>query len=376
MGEDSAGGKEEKKRIETLRTAWFDRCKDILSGTPPERPPLRAVNHAIPLVDDNKIYNYYLPRCAEAFRAPFMEKMNRYIANGWWEPASVSQAAPLMCIPKNKRDSRLRTVIDSRKRNANTVRDVTPLPDQDQIRTDMAKARYRSKIDLSDAYEQIRVEPADVWKTAFATIAGTLVSHVMQMGDCNAPATFQRLMTHVFRQQIGIFVHVFFDDIFVFSNTIKEHEEHLGTVFKLLREFHLFINKEKCFLYAERIECLGHVIDQAGIHIGSDKMDRIRAWRTPRNVNEVQRFLGLVQYIAQFMPDLSAYTGPLAALCSETQTFHWRPLHDKCLEMIKVLACKMPILRPINLETGEPLWLVCDASVSGIGAMYGQGESW
>jgi hypothetical protein len=93
-------------------------------------------------------------------------------------------------------------------------------------------------------------------------------------------------------------------------------------------------------------------------------------------VNKVQRFLGLVQYIAQFMPDLSAYTGPLSSLCSETRMFHWRPLHDKCLEMIKALACKTPILKPIDPSMGEPIWLVCDTSVSGVGAMYGQGADW
>jgi hypothetical protein len=282
----------------------------------------------------------------------------------------------MMCIPKSKKNPNLRTVVDSRKRNANTVRDVTPLPDQDGIRTDVARARFRSKIDLSDAYEQIRVEPADVWKTAFATVYGTMVSHVMQQGDCNAPATFQRLMTHLFREYISLFVHVFLDDIFVFSNTIDEHEEHLGLVFKALRNASLYLNKEKCSLYAQRVECLGHIIDDEGIHICPGKMELIRDWRTPRNVNEVQRFLGLVQYLAQFMPDLSAYTGPLSVLSSEARYFHWRPLHDKCFEMIKALAYRTPILRPIDPGLDEPIWLVCDASVSGVGAMYGQGKDW
>jgi hypothetical protein len=51
------------------------------------------------------------------------------------------------------------------------------------------------------------------------------------MGDCNAPSTFQRLVTAIFCDIIGCYVHVYLDDMFVFSNTIKEHEEHLGEVF-------------------------------------------------------------------------------------------------------------------------------------------------
>jgi len=123
----------------------------------------------------------------------------------------------MLCIPK--KTGKLRTVIDCRKRNDNTVKDVTPFPDQDQIRMDVARARYRSKIDLSNAYEQVRAEPEDVKKTAFLTIFGTFLSQVMQQGDCNAPATFQRLMMVVLQEYIGRFIHVYLDDIFVFSNT-------------------------------------------------------------------------------------------------------------------------------------------------------------
>lgn len=94
---------------------------------------------------------------------------------------------------------------------------------------------------MSDAYEQIRVEPKDVWKTVFATVYGTFVSHTMQQGDCNAPATFQRLMTTIFRDLIGRFVHVYLDDIFVFSNSVEEHEKHLALMFEKLRNAQLFL---------------------------------------------------------------------------------------------------------------------------------------
>ena len=105
-----------------------------------------------------------------------------YINAGWWEPRTTSQAAPLMCVLK--KDGKLRTVIDARQHNENTVKDVTLLPDQETIREDVARAPIRSKIDLADTYEQVRIRPTDVDKTAFSTIAGTFVSHVVQQGDC------------------------------------------------------------------------------------------------------------------------------------------------------------------------------------------------
>ncbi|OJT12205.1 hypothetical protein TRAPUB_11248, partial [Trametes pubescens] len=63
---------------------------------------------------------------------------------------------------------------------------------------DVARAKFRSKIDLTDAYEQIRIVAEDVWKTAFATPYRTFVSEVMQQGNTNTPSTFQRLMTAMF----------------------------------------------------------------------------------------------------------------------------------------------------------------------------------
>ena len=95
----------------------------------------------------------------------------------------------MLCI--KKKTNKLRTVVDGRQHNDNTTKDVTPLPDQDVIRLDVARAKIRSKIDLLDAYEQVCIVPSDVYKTTFATIYGTFVSNVMQQGDCNTPSTFQ-----------------------------------------------------------------------------------------------------------------------------------------------------------------------------------------
>ena len=77
-------------------------------------------------------------------------------------------------------------------------KDVTPFPDQDAICHDIVQAKFRSKLDMTEAYEQTRIRPEDVGKMTFSTIFNTFQSRVMQMGDCNAPSTFQQLMTAIF----------------------------------------------------------------------------------------------------------------------------------------------------------------------------------
>ena len=87
----------------------------------------------------------------------------------------------------------------------------------------------------------------------------------MQQGDCNAPSTFQWLMTAVFHNYIAQFVHVYLDNIFIYSS-VEEHEAHLVIVFNRLHEVDL---------YSTKMDCLGHLITDAGIHTDADKMQKI-----------------------------------------------------------------------------------------------------
>ena len=169
---------------------------------------------------------------------------------------------------------------------------------------------------------------------------------------------------------------MYLNDIFVFSDTLEEHEWHVRLVLDALTREEFYLEHDKCDLYTEKLDCLGHMIDERGIHADTDKMARVCEWRTPRNLTEVQRFVGLVEYLAQFMPDVSAYTTPLTGIQRNGHTFLWREIHDRCFQAIKDLACKYPILRPINPTLNELIWLICDASLYRVGALYGQGEDW
>ena len=232
-------------------------------------------------------------------------------------------------------------------------------------------------MDLSDAYEQVQIHTKDMWKTAFATISETYVSNIMQQGDCNTPATFQQLMMAIFWDIIGKFLHVYLDDIFIYSGMSEEHEKHLHVVFKHLWDNSLYLKWSKCDLYANKVDCLGHIIDQNGIHADMDKLSHIREWHTPHNYNDVQCFVGLINYLGAFLPDITSYTGPLMAIMQNGTLFHWHPIHQRCFNMIKHICCKTPVISPIDpIKWDEPIWLICDASKFHIGAMYGQGPTW
>ena len=99
-------------------------------------------------------------------------------------------------------------------------------------------------------------------------------------------------------------------------------------------------------------------------------MQHIHEWRPPRTFNNVQCFLGLVQYLAHYMPDISAYTTPLSGCVRNGRPFEWMPLLDKYFESIKTLACKAPILKPIDYDNPDPIWVITDGSKAGVGAVW------
>jgi len=112
-------------------------------------------------------------------------------------------------------------------------------------------------------------------------------------------------MTLIFRDVIGLYVHVYLDNIFIYLDSIGEHKEHLKTVFEQLRDNQLYLKWKKCQLYAKEIKCLGHMIDNNSIHMDTDKMDKMRNWKTPRNYNKVQQFVGMVNYVSNFLPNVT-----------------------------------------------------------------------
>ena len=87
----------------------------------------------------------------------------------------------------------------------------------------------------------------------------------------------------------------------------------------------------------------------------------------------------MINYLVQFMPDISAFTSPLSGM-SHMKVWTWGPLHEKCFASLKSIACKSPILRPIDYEwakeCAENIYLVCDASITGVGSYYSQGTNW
>jgi hypothetical protein len=122
--------------IPQLHEQWIEEFKDLCGEIPLRLPPLRPVNHEIRLIDLDKQYHYHLLKCVDHYKEQLLKKIEQYTTAGWWVPALVRLAAPMLCVSK-KTPGVLQTVFDLRQQNENTIKGVTPFLDQDTIWHDM-----------------------------------------------------------------------------------------------------------------------------------------------------------------------------------------------------------------------------------------------
>ena len=107
---------------------------------------------------------------------------------------------------------------------------MTPLPPIDQIIEQLTGANIFSKIDLTQYYHQIPINPKDIEKTAITTKYGNYEWTVVPFGLTNAPAVAVRIGNRLLYDFIDEFIIIFMDDILVYSKTIEEHAIHLDQV--------------------------------------------------------------------------------------------------------------------------------------------------
>ena len=365
---------EEEARVaaESLLAEFSDVLCDELPGV---LPPFRPVNHHIQLVDPaikTRPRTYPMPN---KYSHQWAAHRELYVSSGRWSPAALDSACAMFAIPK-KDPGEARFVVNLKPRNANTVKMHTPLPDMRSVRADVAAAPFRSQVDFKAAFEQVRVAVEDVSKTDFTTPSGTFISRIMQMGDCNAPDTMNRVTYMMFRHYIGRFLEVFFDDAHVYSQTRRAHMRHLRIVFMTLCHYLFYLGRDKVQLFAKRLLSLGAIISDNGVEVDPRKWDKVRDWPTPRNAKDVLRFVGTVNWMGDHLPGISQILAPITDLTGK-RAFVWGPEQQYAFSSIKALVPRA--LAPIEwdkVETGEhTLFVTTDASVHGIGAVLSAGPS-
>ncbi|QRW21810.1 Retrotransposable element Tf2 protein [Rhizoctonia solani] len=331
-------------------------------------PPHREYDISIDLVQDAKLSPGPLYGMTDAESKALKQHIDKELATGKIRPSTSSTGTPVMFV--KKADGSLRLVVDYRKLNDVTHKNVYPLPRQDNLMAKLRHAKIFTKLDLRWGYNNVQIKEGDKWKTAFRTKYGLFEYLVMPFGLTNAPAAFQHFMNNLFRDLIDVTVVIYLDNILIFSEDPKDHPTHVREVLSRLMRNQLFCKLSKCHFHVTTVDYLGIVISPAGFSMDQKKIEAVTSWPTPKTVKQVQAFLGFVNYLRQFIPNFSSVARPLHNLTRKETPWSWGNLEEAAFQELKTLVTKLLVL--IHSNPGLPYYLETDASGVAMGAILSQ----
>ena len=245
-------------------------------------------------------------------------------------------------------------------------KDSYPIPRIVETLRTIAAAKYISKVDVISAFHQIRIKDGDEWKTAFNTRFGLYEWLVTPFGLTGTPATFQRYINWVLRNEFDICCSPYIDDVVIYNDTQKEHRSAVLRIIRKLADAGLQLDFDKSEFEGGIIKYLGYLIETSrGLRANPEKLEAIRKWVSPTKVRGVRGFLGFCNYYRQFIDGYSRIAEPLTRLTQKDQPFHWTLECQHAFEQLKDTLIKAPLLAKWTpgLETA----IECDFSRYAVG---------
>ena len=177
----------------------------------------------------------------------------------------------------------------------------------EDIISKMNGARYFSKLDASSGYWQIKLDEESS-KLCFNSPFGHYKFNRLPFGVSNASEIFQMDIAEIIEGIEGVANAQ--DDIIVWGDTKEVHDQRLHKVLSRIKDSGLKLNRKKCQFGVAQVTFLGHVLSGEGIYADPRKISAIVDMLVPQNKVELQRFLGMCNYLGKFTPDLANVTAP------------------------------------------------------------------
>ena len=184
-----------------------------------------------------------------------------------------------------------------------------------------------SFLDAFSGYHQIPMYPPDADKTSFITPHGLLCYNVMPFELKNAGATYQRLITKMFRPLLGKTMEVYIDDMLIKSKERPDYAAHLQQVFDLLRTYGMKLNPVKCAFEVSAGRFLGFMMTQRGIEANPSWLKAILESLAPSSRKEVQRMTGRLAALGRF---ISRFTDCLKPFFAALRGANWAAWNEEC----------------------------------------------
>ena len=234
--------------------------------------------------------------------------------------------------------------------------------------SNLSECSVFSKLDLKDAYTQLELDDDSKLFTTINTHRGRFVYNRLCFGISSAPGIFaeciQRIVDTEFPDRHGI--ALWYDDIAVGGIDRAEHDKVLIKLLNLFKKFNVCLNQAKCVFALPRIEFLGMIVSGNGISVCPKKMSLVQRATEPKNVPELRSFLGFVNFLLKFIPNLAEITQPMSKLLRSENPWQWQTDQQESFRRIKQAVEDSQILIPYSQDL--PVHLMCDASPVAVGS--------
>jgi len=266
-----------------------------------------------------------------------------------------------------KKDGILRLCADYRAPNEVSKKDRQPLPLIREALDRLGGAKYFSKLDIKDAYRNIRIREGEEWKTTFSTQLGTYEYLVMPFGLGNAPAAFQQWINEFFMAHIDMCYLIYLDDVLIYSNTLQQHRKDFSNILQAIRKSGMKVKPSKCEFHQNETEYLGFIIGQEGVKTDPVETQAIWDWTTPKKIKEIQCFLEFCNFYRQFIEGFSRTARPLYARTKKEciGNWEWGDKEQQAFNELRIKLTTAPVLvyfDPLALtkiETDASKYLCC-----------------
>ena len=140
-------------------------------------------------------------------------------------------------------------------------------------------------------------------------------------------------------------ISIYMDDIGIFTETEEEHWRILFKVLQIAKKHDLFFKLSKCKIMQTKVIYLGVQISKGQIGMDPDKVKALAEWEYPKNVKDVQRFLGFGNYYRQYIKMLSDKAQPLYELTEKGRKWEWTDRHKKAWDLLRRSYVEGPTLQ-------------------------------
>lgn len=278
-------------------------------------------------------------------------------------------------VPVRKSNGELRLCVDYRKVNSVTKTEKFPMPNLTDSIYSARGAKVFTKLDLVKGYYQIPLDEESREFTAFSTPHNHYQFKTLSFGMKNSGIYFQRTMQEVLSEFCFSNVVVYIDDVLIMTETIDENIELTRKVLNTLRINGFKVNINKCEFAKYEIDFLGHVLTCNGIKKSPKYVDRVKEYPKPKNITEMRRFLGFVNFQGKFVKNLSSLTKPLSSVTGgpKKKIITWTDEMNESFDALRrELTKDLTLSYPDYSDNSNPLELSVDASNFAAGACLQQ----